>query len=403
NAASVSMNFNAQGHSIFYVNKSWLNPQYAWLLCNLNNKSTLLAYEPNEVPTESYLQDTAQIALHGPNTKMGLWLNFQNITDTLTLPPSQATPYSWKIGRGLASLSTQWYLELDTVNPGLGAQIFPSANMTFNGTGLPLTGELKMALIFANNTDTVKNLHVGLQNMTVHDGPFGRAVLNNVNLGPIAWQLYALMNEHLYLKNSTVNEIGIAGPSTITADSCVLQLGELASVGQGGSTFTINNSDIWNQLITAGNSSMMTLNTCRVTGSAFSTTDPSSHVTVNGGCFFSNPTGCAPNNMVNIATGVPNCNPYIPSGFPQNLTPATVTFNGVNMTCSTGIAELGNAEDIRVFPNPTSGILHFLLPQPDLALIEIYSLLGEELLKTKNVGLLDISVLPAGIYFVKVK
>ncbi len=194
-----------------------------------------------------YLEDSAQVELHGSSTHTGIWLNFQDITGTLNLPPNQSQPYSWTIGRGVEGLNTPWYLELDSVqqqNIGLGVQIFPASKMTINGAGIPAKGELKVAMMFANNTETIKDLKVGLQNTTVKNGPNGSVKLSNVNLGPIAWQLYALMNENLTIKNSVVNEIGIGGPSTITADSSLLQLAVLAAVGIGGSAMTINNSEI---------------------------------------------------------------------------------------------------------------------------------------------------------------
>jgi hypothetical protein len=312
NAASIYMNYAAENNSVMYVKKCWLNTQTAWLLCDMKNKSTLIGYEPNHVPTEIYIQDTAQAAFHGPGTNVGLWLNFESITGTFNLPPNQTQPYSWKIGRGTGGLNTPWYLEVDTANPGLAVQIFPSSKLAINGTGFPNTGELKVAMMFANNTDTMKSLKVGLQNTTIANGSNGSVTLNNVNLGPIAWQLYALANEHLFVKNSIVNEIGIAGPSNVTVDSSLLQLAVLGALGIGGSTMTIKNSEIWNQSITAANNSIFTLNNCKVYGSAFSTTDALSHITVNGGCFFQNPTGCTGNNMINLATGQPNCNPFIP-------------------------------------------------------------------------------------------
>jgi hypothetical protein len=285
------------------------------------------------VPTETYLQDSAQVTLHGPSTKAGLWLNLASITGTLNLPPSQADPFMWKIGRGIGGLHTQWSLEVDTAQAGLGVQIFPSTKVTINGTGLPATGELKVALNFSNNTDIISNLKVGLQNTTVANGPNGWVKLNNVNLGPIAWQLYALANENLNIKNSIVNEVGIAGPSQVVIDSCLLQLAVLDAIGIGGSNMTINNSEIWNQSITAANNSTITLNNCSVTGGAFSTTDALSQINVNGGCFFQNPAGCMEDSMVNITTGQPNCNPFTTAGFPKNLSPATVTFSGVNDNC----------------------------------------------------------------------
>ncbi|HXC05777.1 MAG TPA: hypothetical protein VNZ86_13540, partial [Bacteroidia bacterium] len=318
NAASYYMNYNAQGKSVLYVNKVWLNTSTAWLLCNLFHKSTLLAFQPNHMPTEIYVQDTAQVAIHGSNASTGLWLNMQGVNGTMNLPPSQSTPYTWSIGRGTGGLNTTWYTEVDTANPGLGIQVYPNTNVTVNGSGGPSTGELKVAMIYSNNTDTAADLAVGLQNTTVRNGPAGWIKLNQVNLGPIAWQLYAMIHENLWVKKSVVNEIGIAGPSTVKIDSSLLQLAVLASVGAGGSSMTINNSEIWNQRITAANQSTLVLNHCTVTGSIFSTGDTTSRITVNGGCFNQNPTGCTPNTMVNISTGQPYCNPFIPPGYPQN-------------------------------------------------------------------------------------
>lgn len=409
-ASSISMNYNAEDSSIFYVNKSWLNNQTAWLLFNLKNKSTLIGYEPKRVPTEIYLQDAAQISLHGVNTKTGIWLNFESITDTLNLPPNQTQPFTWKIGRGVGGLNTAWYLEVDSVlqqDVGFGVQIFPSSKMTINGTGFPVTGELKVAMMFANNTETVKDLKVGLQNTTVKNGPNGSVTLNNVNLGPIAWQLYALMNEILFIKNSTVNEIGIGGPSNVTVDNSILQLAVLAAVGIGGSTLTINNSEIWNQEITAANNSRIILNNCNVTGSAFSTTDALSRITVNGGCFFQNPSGCTQATMVNINTGRPYCNPFIPPGFPQNLSPATVSFAGVNYNCATGINEPGQTNSFHFFPNPATGVLNIFLlePQNQKNKIQIFNSIGI-LLREISVGQttqINIAGLPEGLYFIHFK
>lgn len=403
NAGSFYMNYYAEGNSILYVNKCLLNPQTAWLLCNLKNKSTLIGYNSNKVPTETYLQDTAQLSLHGAATNMGVWLSFESETGTLNLPSNQTVPYSWKIGRGNGGLSTLWYLEIDTANPGLGVQIFPTSKITINGAGSPDTGELKVALMFSNNNDTVKNLKVGLQNTTITNGPTGSITLNNVNLGPIAWQVYALIDEHLFIKNSTVNEIGIAGPSQITVDSSLLQLALLAAVGQGGSSMTINNCDIWNQAITAANNSTMILNNCSVTGSWFNTADTLSHITVNGGCFFQNPSGCTEDNMINIITGQPYCNAFIPAGFPQNLTPSTVTFNGVNNNCTNGIEPLSsNNEQVNIFPNPTNGDIS-IMSEKNIVNFKVINALGQLIYNTTpKQTQFNFTLKDEGIYFITV-
>ncbi len=405
-AASIYMNYYVLDHSTFYIDKSRLDRSTAWLLCNLQNKSLLQGFEPDGVPTEMYLLDSATAELHGPKTDLGIWLNFDSITDTLTLP-DQTKPFMWSIGRGAAGLATPWHLEVDAAKPGIGVQILPSANITINGTGQPSTGELTVSLLFANNIDTVKNLQVGLQNATIPNGPNGRVTLKNVNLHPVAWQLYALMNEHLFIKNSTINEIGIAGPSTVVVDNSILQLAVLAAQGIGGSTMTINNSEIWNQAITAGNNSNIVINNCKVTGSAFSTTDALSHITVNGGCFFQNPTGCTQATMINIATGQPYCNPFIPSGFPQNLSPSAVTFIGVSTNCITGIEESSFENTLTVYPNPAKEILNisFLDKKNSKRQIQIFNSMGmlfqENSVSSPNQVI--ISDLPNGFYFIRLK
>jgi len=403
NAVSLYMNYYAQDHSTFYINKSWLDTQTAWLLCNLNNKSRLIGYEPNHVPTETYLQDTAQIALHGPGTNAGLWLSFESITDTLNLPPDRTGPFTLKIGRGAGGLATPWYLEVDTALVGLGVQIFPTAKMTINGSGLPATGELKVALLFSNNTDNIKNLKVGLQNTTVANGPEGRVTLNNVNLGPIAWQLYALINENLHVQNSIVNEIGIAGPSQITVDSSVLQFALLAAVGIGGSKLTINSSSIWSQYITAANNSSIILNNCYVTGSEFRTTDALSRITVNGGCFFANPSGCTESVMVNITTGQPYCNPFIPAGLPQNLTPVAITFNGVNDNCVTGLKKETDA--VTIYPNPTKDFFKVSDADGQSIEIKIIDMNGRVIWQSDSIyndDAIGVASFASGMYFVRI-
>ena len=402
NAASIYMNCEIEDCSTFYINKSWLDSKKAWMLCNVKNKATIVADDPRDVPTEIYLQDSVQMVLHHSNPTV--WLKFEDIRDTLHLPTDQTQAFNWKIGRGFGGLNTPWYLEVDSAQPSIGVQMFPSAQLTINGMGTPGIKEATIALYFANGTDTLENLSVGLQNKTISNGMLGSLTLNNVNLVPVAWQLYALMNENLYVRNSIVNEIGVIGASQVTVDSTLLQLAVLAAVGIGGSTMTINDSEIWSQAITADNNSDIILNNCNVTGSAFSTVDTLSHITVNGGCFIENPEGCDGSNMIDWVTGQPFCNPFIPKGPPQLLTPSTIILNGVDGNCLTDVTTTGNIERLIVFPNPTTDLVSVDLSSPnEKYAIEIYSTHGQQLLKTSKVRVIDISNFPLGIYILIVK
>lgn len=397
------MNYEAYDSSMLYIDSCWLQGETAWLLFYLKDKAIFIGHNAISVPTETYIADSAQVSIKGPETDLGVWIYFESVAGTLTLPADQTQPFSWDVGRGVGGITSGWYLKIDTAKVGLGVQIFPTSNVTINGTGLPLTGELKVALVYANCTDTLKDLEVGLQNTSVSVGT-GNVTLSNVNLGPIAWQVYAMMNANVFIKNCIINEIGIGGPSQITVDSSLLQLAALMAVGVGGSSMTINNSEIWNQTISAGNNSSIVLNNCMVTGSLFSTMDSQSDITVNGGCFFANTAGCDYSTMVNITTGQPNCNPFVPAGFPQNQSPSTVTFNGVNNNCVTGINEVENSRETSIFPNPANNLVNVKLLYPNQNYtIEIYSVYGQLLLQTSTKTVIDISDFTNGIYLFKVK
>ena len=404
NAGSYSMNYDAQDSSAFWSTGCWLNPQTAWLLCNLTNKSSFSGYESNEVPTEIYVQDSARMSVHGTNTKIGVWLLFATTTDTLNLPNQTGANFNWQVGQGTGGVNaSQWFLNVDSAKPGLGVQVQPFAKVVVNGTGLPATGEIHANLLFAGGTDTVENLGAGLQNINVAKG---RLTLNNVNLGPIGWQLYSVSDENLHIRNSLVNELGVVGPhNTVVVDSSILQLATLSALGSGSSTVTVNNTDIWSQAIISASGCALVLNNCNVTGSWFSS-DGVGHTTVNGGCFFANPTGCTQNTMVNISTGIPNCNPFIPAGAPRNQTPANVTFNGVNSNCTTAIEDLHSNQPLSMYPNPFSSETRIETgEQISYPSLTIYNAIGQRVRELVNVAgptiILQRGSLPVGVYLVQ--
>ena len=204
-----------------------------------------------------------------------------------------------------------------------------------------------------------------------------------------------------------MNEIGIVGPANVVVvDSSILQLATLSALGTSGTSLTVNNSQVWNQAIVAQNASSITLNSCNVTGSWFST-DGQSHITVNGGCFFENPTGCNENTMADISTGQPHCNPFIPAGYPNIETPATVALNGVNNNCTTGIADLNdNGQRLIMYPNPLSTEVKIILNEGiNYSSLSVYNELGQEVKRLTNIVgpsiILTRGSLPAGVYFVR--
>lgn len=394
-AGSIYMTCYSSDSSQMIVTNTYLNNTEAWLLHNLHDQASLVATNTIQLPTEIYIYDSTSVQILN-KSQVGMWLDFDS-TYTVNLP-LQAGNYTWQVGKGYGGLNTHWYLNVNNSVSGIGINVEPTAKLLVNGHGTPTTGEAKTALFFANNKDTLNGLKVGLQNGTIDK----RITFNNVELGPIAWQIYPLIHDTLYIKNSTINEIGIAGPSQVTVDSSVLQLAVLASIG-GGSTFIINNSQTWNQQILAANSSNITMNYCSITGSLIEAADPGSTITLNHPCFYPNPSGCTENTMVNITTGLPNCNPFHPAGPPTTTGSGKIITNG---NCVSSVQSISNNSSIKIYPNPftTQTTLQLNNNIEDGSLM-VYNCLGQCVKVMHHISgqtiIFNRDKLPAGLYFIR--
>lgn len=402
-AQSIYMECISSDNSSFTATRCFLDQATAWLLYQLNNDAKTNITNCSHFPTEIYVHDNSIAKFHGTDTNLGIWMDFDNITDTVNLP-MQGGAYSWKIGQGFGGINTNWLVDIDNAEIGLGLNIYPTAQLTINGNGTPSTGEVTIGLFYANGTDTLTNLQAGLQNTTIDN----RLTFNNVQLGPIAWQIYLLMNETLYINNSVINEIGVVGPSQVIVDSSLLQLAVLASIGNN-SSMTINNSEVWNQFVQAANNSSIIFNNCDIIGSLFTAMDMTSDITVNNGCFYENPIGCTPATMVNISTGQPYCNPFSQPGYPQIMSVGAVNLNNVDNCGVLSAVEIHqeSIDDIIVFPNPSNFEVTIKLDNylSDSYSIRIYDIMGRQLLHLPNIGdpqiTIDIRNLSNGIYLLQ--
>ena len=219
-----------------------------------------------------------------------------------------------------------WSLEVDDAQLGLGIEIKPTSRLVIQGNGgrAPATGELKISYYVVGSRETLDGLKSGLQNGKVSD----QLTLNEVQLGPIAWQIYAGDNADLTIKNSTINEIGIFGRNAkVEVENSVLQLAVLGALGPD-SSLEIRNSEIWNQSIEAANKGRVTIADSKIFGALFRTRDSVSKISVQGGAFYDNPSGCTPSSMVEIATGQPKCNPFRTPGPPSSMGAGAIECTG---------------------------------------------------------------------------
>ncbi len=317
---SVSMSYDARGNSSLEVTRSTIVEAESWLLGNLFDSATLTVVDTQHVPNEIYVHDSSVTTIRGAGTRTGVWLDAAGAKGTLTVPDVNG-PFSWKIGAG-SGLDVGWLLQVENAQPGLGLEIRTGTALTINGNGTraPATGELKISYHVANSRETLDGLKAGLQNRTVSN----RLTLKNVQLGPIAWQIYAGDSADLTIRNSVINEIGIFGRNArVLVERSLLQLAVLAGLAPG-SSLTINASEIWNQSIEAGNQGQVTIADSQIHGTLFHARDATSRISIKGGAFHDNPGSCTQGAMVDIATGQPRCNPFSAPGPPRKLGTGTI-------------------------------------------------------------------------------
>lgn len=311
---SVSMSYEARNRSSLEVTDSMLVEEESWLLANLHDSAKLTIADTQHVPTEIYIRDASSAKISGSGTRTGAWLDAGGAKGTLKLPDVNG-PFSWQIGAG-TGLDVGWSLQIDHAQPGIGIEVKPASSLmiTGNGARAPATGELKISYFVAGSQETLDGLKAGLQNRKVSD----RLTLKDVQLGPIAWQIYAGDNSDLSINNSTINEIGIFGKDAkVRVEHSVLQLAVLAVLAPG-SSLDIRDSEIWNQRIEVANKGRVSIANSKIHGTLFHARDGGSNIFIESGSFYENPAGCTVATMVNIATGQPKCNPFRPPELPRS-------------------------------------------------------------------------------------
>ncbi len=323
----------ATGRSKTFVIGSDLDRTTSWLISDFRSQSTLVAIGSVYLPTEIYVKEESTVSIAEPGSYTGVWLDFEDgASGTINLPVQtdangNPRPYSWRLGRGVPGLTgVGWRLEIANAPIGLGLESHSGSRLTVNGRGAPTSGEVKIAYHAEIGTQTLSNLGIGLQNRTMGGDQLR---LNNVELGPIAWQIYAHTNEMLTILSSIVNEIGVSNGGHITVHDSIIQFGGLMSLGSQGASVAVHNSQIHGQTIEALRDGVVDIYDSAVHGAAVISHAATSTVNFHRGAFLRNSSGPCPlvlTDMMN-AEGIPNCNPFLAPG-------AAVTRAGVGpVTC----------------------------------------------------------------------
>jgi hypothetical protein len=310
----------AVGRSKMLVVNSTLDRTTNWLISDYREQSTLVAMGTLHVPTEIYVKDSSTVSIADPNTKTGVWLDFENgAVGTINLPTQangggELQPYSWRVGRGLPGFSgVGWRLEIANASVGLGLESHSGSRITVNGRGKPASGEIKIAYHVETGTQTLSNLGIGLQNRTMGGN---QLTLRNVELGPIAWQIYAHTNVMLTLSSSIVNEVGVSNSGHITVYDSIIQFGGVTSLGFLGASIAVHNSQIHGQTIQALRDGVVDIYDSAVYGAAVVSHLTTSTVNFHRGAFLHNSSDACPLILTEMMNpqGIPNCNPFLAPG-----------------------------------------------------------------------------------------
>lgn len=318
---SVYTSFFANDRSLMSVTNSKLNTASAWLLGYFNDNSLLVVSESQGFPTEVYIHDSSSIRIQGRTTQTGVWMDAENAKGKLVLPDVSA-PYHWRVGRQ-SGLNVGWQLNIVDAQPGLAVEVKQGTELEIIGRGAkaPPTGELKIGYYVERATEDLVGLNVGIQNRRISQ----RLILRDVQLGPIAWQIYPGHNAVVNIRNSKINEIGISGShARVSVEGSILQLGVIGAMAPS-SRLSIKNSQIWNQSIEADGDAEIFIEGSHIFGSLLHARSANSKIAIRNSMFQGNPARCAPSTMIDIKSGQPKCNPYRSAGQPMRFGEGQVT------------------------------------------------------------------------------
>ena len=315
-----TMVYDSFDRSRMMVVNSQIDKTDSWLLSNHFSESELVVIDSTDLPTEIYVKEASSVSISGPTTTTGIWLDlYAGTSGTIALPrqvdeSGERVPYSWQAGQNGEGLQgVQWNLEIANAAVGLGIESQHGSNIAIVGQGVPDTGELTIAYHVEEGVTELRDLGVGLQHRILGDG---QLTLNNVHLGPIAWQIYAHENEMLNIHTSIVNEVGVSAGGHITVHDSILQFGSLSSLGSGAASITVNNSQVYSQAIEALRDGVIEVFDSAVYGAQVVSHTVDSVVSFQGGAFLPNSLDDCPLDLDEILDefGVPICNPFLQPG-----------------------------------------------------------------------------------------
>jgi CARDB len=320
--------YNASGSANMQVVNATLNSANNWLLADLGGSSSLICTN-SSVPNEIFLNEQNSVSITGPQSQQGVWLNFPSGTSGSLTLPNTSTYYTWSAGSS-TGLQVGWNLTVTDAQPGIGIDSHANSNWTIIGAN---TGQKEVTisldldpLTAPTSLVTLNQLPLGIVgagtpfSLTFPWSSKPQLTLNNVNLGPLAWQIYIGSGPgpvNAQISNSAINEIGVIAGNLNVMNS-TFQLAELDAAGPA-SVINVQGSNIWSHIIQASSGGNININNSTIHGNLFTSSGCQagicSIITLTNVTEAKNGTqsSCSGNiNNIIQPNGTPLCNPLNP-------------------------------------------------------------------------------------------
>lgn len=339
---SLTSTLYASGSARLQVSNSTLSSNHNWLLAKLGGSSSLTSTN-STVPNEIYLNGQNSVSITGEQTLQGLHLSFPAGTSGSLTLPNTSTYYTWSAGSS-TGLQVGWNLTVTDANPGLAIDSHANSNWTIIGAN---TGQKEVTISIDLDPLTAPTSPVTLSRLPLGivgaGTPFSltfpwssqpQLTLNNVNLGPLAWQIYVGSGPipvNAQISNSAINEIGVIA-GTLNVINSTFQWGDLDPVGPTA-VINVQGSDIWSHIIQASGGGNIAITNSTIHGNLFNSSGCQagvcSIITLTNVTEAKNGTQLSCSGNINIlipSNGTPICDPLNPL---QSTSTFTTSHGGI--------------------------------------------------------------------------
>jgi hypothetical protein len=279
---NLTSTINASGRAKLIFDNATLDSTRNWLLANLSESSTLSDVS-STTPNEIYLGDQCTVSIAGPGTSEGLWLRLTSGSSGTLLLPNISTDFTWAAGSA-TGLDIGWNLTVTDAQPGVGIESHAGSNWTIVGADAGVK-DTTIGLYLdpaspPSGPIALNQLPLGIVGAAA---PYAlsfpwsaqpQLTLQNVNLGPIAWQIYVgsvvdggPVPVDVTISDSPVNEAVVTAGEMDLVD-CNLQLAVLGAVAPGAVVHA-EGDDNWSQTIQAENGGSILLDGSSIHGALF--------------------------------------------------------------------------------------------------------------------------------------